>query len=149
MMRRLFYSVFIITLAACAAKDNQPVATDKKDTLTVQDIINKDKGLAAKKLKTYANQTFKDVTAERVDDNHFVVQGLGQISEPSFNWAIEDGHHQLKKGVATTDEGAPEWGNFSFTIDLKKTAVNSSIHLILFEGSVTGDHRKNELIIPL
>jgi hypothetical protein len=36
---------------------------------------------------------------------------------------IEDGHNELKTGFTTTDAGAPEWGNFDFTIDIEKKRV--------------------------
>jgi hypothetical protein len=48
---------------------------------------------------------------------------------------IEDGHNELKTGFTTTDAGAPEWGNFDFTIDIEKKEESSTLTLILFEES--------------
>jgi hypothetical protein len=41
----------------------------------------------------------------------------------------------LKTGFTTTDAGAPEWGNFDFTIDIEKKEESSTLTLILFEES--------------
>ena len=85
--------------------------------------------------KQYSNERFKEVTVERIDENKFRIRGKGQIFEASFNWIIEDGHDELKAGFQTTDTGAPEWGNFDFTIAVQKKRENSKLTLVLFESS--------------
>lgn len=73
----------------------------------------------------------------------------GQIFEASFSRIIEDGHNELKKGFATTGAGAPEWRNFSFTVNVKKERKNSTLHLILSEASAKDGSRQYELPILL
>ncbi len=48
-----------------------------------------------------------------------------------------------------TDMGAPEWGNFSFTVDVEKKRPNSTLTLILFESSAKDGSRQFELPILL
>lgn len=99
--------------------------------------------------KQYSNARFKEVTVERIDKNKFRVRGKGQIFEANFNWIIEDGHDELKTGFQTTDAGAPEWGNFDFTITVQKKRENSKLTLVLFESSAKDGSRQYELPIIL
>ena len=99
--------------------------------------------------KTYSNARFKEVTIERLGDTRFRVKGKGQIFEANFGWVIEDGHNELNKGFVMTDAGAPEWGNFDFTVEAKKDRPNSTLHLILFETSMKDGSRQHELPIRL
>jgi hypothetical protein len=99
--------------------------------------------------KIYSNQRFKEVTVEKIAEHKFLVQGKGQIFEASFNWVVEDGHEEIKKGFQMTDAGAPAWGNFKFTIDVQKKNPNSTLHLILFESSAKDGSRQYELPVTL
>ncbi len=99
--------------------------------------------------KVYANQRFKDVTVEKVGDNKYRIRGKGQIFEASFSWVIEDGHEELKQGHNMTDAGAPEWGNFDFTVEAVKKRPNSTLHIILYEISAKDGSRQHQLPIPL
>ncbi len=99
--------------------------------------------------KKYSNNRFKDVTITRTGKDSFLIKGQGQIFEANFNWNVEDGHEELKKGIQMTDAGAPDWGNFEFTIEVQKKRENSTLTLILFESSAKDGSRQNELPIPL
>lgn len=100
-------------------------------------------------LTKHSNQRFREVTIERLADDKFRVKGQGQIFEASFSWVVEDGHYELAEGFATTDAGAPEWGNFDFTLDVPQKDANSTLTLILFESSAKDGSRQHELLIPL
>ena len=78
-----------------------------------------------------------------------MIKGKGQIFEANFSWIIEDGHEELQQGHQMTDAGAPEWGNFSFTVNASKKRPNSTLHLILFEISAKDGSRQHELPVPL
>ena len=99
--------------------------------------------------KTYSNQRFKDVTVEKTGEQTFLIKGKGQIFEANFSWVIEDGHEELQQGHQMTDVGAPEWGNFSFTVNAPKKRPNSTLHLVLFEISAKDGSRQYELPLPL
>ena len=100
-------------------------------------------------LQVYSNKRFKDVTVKKTGENEYTIEGKGQIFEASFNYVVEDGHEEIKKGFQTTDAGAPAWGKFKFSIDVPKKRENSTLTLILFEISANDGSRQHELPIPL
>ena len=124
--------------------DKNEVAVDTS-LFTGKDIIHK----KSFHEKVYSNQRFKDVTIEQINQYEFRIKGKGQIFEASFGWVIEDGHEELQQGYATTDAGAPEWGNFSFVVNAQKKRPNSTLHLVLYETSAKDGSRQYELPIPL
>ena len=152
--------VFIVLLAGCNANEqtkkntntdtsiivDEPVAAEKTDT---SGNVNREPPKSTAPVKMYANERFKDVTVEKKGEHTFLIKGKGQIFEASFSWVIEDGHEEIKKGFTMTDAGAPEWGNFSFTVDAQKKRANSTLHLILFESSAKDGSRQYELPILL
>ena len=100
-------------------------------------------------VKMYGNERFKDVTVKEIGEHRFQIEGKAQIFEANFGWVVEDGHEELKKGSQMTDAGAPEWGNFSFTIEVEKKQANSTLILILYESSPKDGSRQFELPIVL
>ena len=150
---RLTIFATVVILLSCNVKNEQN-STTKTDTLPTtskttparQDGKQKD---TLSSLKTYANKRFKDVIVERIGKDSFLIHGQAQIFEASFNWVIEDGHDELKKGFQTTVAGAPAWGKFVFTIHAPKQRDNSTLTLILFEASAMDGSRQHELPITL
>ena len=148
--KRISSLLFIIALAACNAKE--PSAIVKKDNPVISDTIAKTPPNTVDTLttsKVYSNERFKDVTVTKSGDHSFLVKGKGQIFEANFGWVVEDGHDELLQGHQMTDAGAPEWGNFSFTINVPRPDPNSTLHLILFESSQKDGSRTYELPILL
>ena len=127
-------------------KTTEDIQEPEKKSDTVQP---KKKTPPKTNVKIYSNQRFRNVTVEKVNGNTFRVKGEGQIFEANFNWTVEDGHDELKKGYETTDAGAPEWGKFDFTIDVAKNRENSTLTLILYEISAKDGSRQHELPIAL
>ncbi len=99
--------------------------------------------------KIYENQRFRNVRVTKLADDRFQITGQGQIFEANFGWVIEDGHDELQTGHHMTDAGAPEWGNFDFTVTARKKRANSTLHLILFESSAEDGRRVYELPLKL
>jgi hypothetical protein len=97
----------------------------------------------------YSNQRFRDVTVEKTGGHTFLIKGKAQVFEASFSWVIEDGHDELDKGHQMTDAGAPDWGNFSFTVTAPKERSNSTLHVVLFEVSAKNGSRQHELPVFL
>jgi len=153
------HPLLLVMLAGCNANEQQNETETKKDTIVIHDTITNQKEKAEttesekpviiSPKKTYSNERFKEVTVEKTGQHTFLVKGKGQIFEASFSWVVEDGHEELKTGYTMTDAGAPEWGNFSFTIDAPKKRANSTLHLILFETSAQDGSRQYELPILL
>ena len=141
----------LIILTACK-NNEQKTATVKPDTLkTMPETTQVTKESKPDTLlpKIYSNKRFKDVTVERTGKDKFLIRGEGQIFEANFNWIVEDGHEELKKGFQMTDAGAPEWGKFEFVINVTKKRENSTLTLILFESSPKDGSRQHELPITL
>src|SRR5688500_2772961 len=153
-MKSLFPLYFILIIG-CTAKVTTEHPDEANDTISVdntrteekEDTVYKDSiGISP---KVYSNERFKDVTVEKTGDNTFLITGKGQIFEANFNWVIEDGHEELQKGYTMTDAGAPEWGNFSFSVTAPKKNPNSTLHIIIFESSPKDGSRQYELPILL
>jgi hypothetical protein len=141
--------LFAIALISCNGnrKSETIVTTDSITTKPVETVPIIEP--AVPEPKVYTNQRFKDVTVEKTGEHQFLIQGKAQIFEANLSWVVEDGHEELKKGFHTTDAGAPEWGNFKFTIDVVKKRPNSTLNLILFESSAKDGSRQHELPIVL
>lgn len=141
----------LIAFVACNNNELRKTTT-KVDTIkTIPDTLDVKKAIKPEVPlpKVYSNKRFKDVTVEKVGQDSFLIRGQGQIFEANFNWVVEDGHEELKKGFQMTDAGAPEWGKFEFTISVHKKRKNSTLTLILFESSPKDGSRQYELPITL
>ena len=125
------------------SKEEKPVS--RSDTTS----LKTDSGKISAKQAGYSNKRFKDVTVSKENDTTFIIKGKAQVFEAAFAWVIEDGHEELKTGFAMTDAGAPEWGNFRFTVTAKKKRPNSVLHLILFESSPKDGSRQFQLPVLL
>jgi hypothetical protein len=150
---RLTLFAILLVLVSCNTREER-VTIIKTDTLqiSVPDTVAEQEPPPKDTIppfKTYANKRFKDVTVERIGKDSFRIQGRGQIFEASFNWVLEDGHEEFKKGFQSTDAGAPDWGNFDFIVHAEKKRLNSTITLILFESSAMDGSRQHELPIIL
>ncbi|HLF45180.1 MAG TPA: Gmad2 immunoglobulin-like domain-containing protein [Chitinophagaceae bacterium] len=144
-----FLFVSAIMLAGCNSGDQQNKTIVYPDTIDIRD---SDSAKAKKEIPAatiYSNDRFKEVTVKKTGDYSFLIQGKAQIFEASFSWVVEDGHEELKKGFEMTDAGAPEWGKFSFTIEVQKKRTNSTLLLILFESSPKDGSRQYELPVLL
>ncbi len=97
----------------------------------------------------YNNDRFKNVTIKQLSPNTFHVEGKARVFEAAFSWVVEDGHNEIAEGHEMTDAGAPDWGNFSFTVTLKNVEQATIPHLILFEASAKDGSRQSELVVPL
>lgn len=130
--------VLLVAIALTACNKKQQTETVIHDT-----------EVAVPLPKVYSNERFKEVTVEKTEENKFVVKGKGQIFEASFSWVVDDGHEELQKGFQMTDAGAPEWGNFMFTVEVNKKRPNSTLTLVLFESSAKDGSHQHELPIIL
>lgn len=147
-MKRIILFSMIVLFSCNKKKESigEPVEILKtSDTVQVTKAAQSDTAISTE----YSNKRFREVTVQKLDDDKFRVKGQGQIFEASFSWIVEDGHYELAKGFEMTDAGAPEWGNFDFTLDVTKKNTNSTLTLILFEISAKDGSRQYELPIPL
>ncbi len=112
-------------------------------------VVEKELSTTPTEVTVYGNARFKNVTVEKTETTLSSISGKGQAFEATISWVVEDGHDELLKGFVTADMGAPEWGNFSFTIDIAKKRENSTLTLILFESSAEDGSRQYELPMRL
>ena len=145
-----------MVLLSCNETNNSSKEADFSDTIMVREKVQKEVEMPApppppppSSPRIYFNDRFKDVTVQKTGENEYTIEGKGQIFEASFNYVVEDGHEEIKKGYQTTDAGAPAWGKFKFNIDVPKKRPNSTLTLILFETSAEDGRRVHELPIPL
>ena len=143
-MNRLYIFLAILTIG-CNARVPETQTQEKPDTLVVEKPIP----TPSESENVYGNERFKNVTVTRTGEHTFLIKGQGQIFEANFWWVVEDGHEELLKGHQMTDAGAPEWGNFSFTVDVEKKTENTTLLLILFESSPKDGSRQYELPLVL
>lgn len=174
-MKKILYILVVLTTTACNADrqnsdsfsdtiDNIADSVDQSGHKSEQNLnpsvprnaetpgsgpTEKPSSNTPKAPKTYSNKRFKDVTVQKTGENTYQIEGMAQIFEANFGWVVEDGHMELKKGNQMTDAGAPEWGNFKFSVDVKKLRPNSHMTMILFETSAKDGSRQHELPIAL
>ena len=145
--------IIAVSLFACNGKTKNTESEHSDPAAVGSDTLHKpaDEHLAnpSPRPRLYFNKRFRDVTVQRAGDNTFVIEGEAQIFEANFGWVVEDGHRELKKGFEMTDAGAPEWGEFKFTIEVEKARPNSTLTLVLFESSAKDGSRQHELPISL
>lgn len=143
------WTLLVLILVVTSCKKQEAVEINDVKTVDTLHVPKNETPSYTVIVKEYSNERFREVTVEKVGDDKFRVRGQGQIFEASFSWIIEDGHNELKKGFQMTDAGAPEWGNFDFTIEASKERENSTLILILFEASAKDGSRQYELPIAL
>lgn len=147
---KYFIAFFIFVLLACNSGENQS-DTEQIDTTNTEvpmtDIDSiEENGIPS---EIYTNERFREVTVEKTGENSYTIRGKAQVFEANINWVVEDGHEELLSGYQTTSAGAPEWGSFEFTIEVKKVRENSTLNLILYEASAEDGSRRFELPIVL
>jgi hypothetical protein len=148
------WTLFFLILFMACNNGGEKSNSEKKDTVRVEEestvLVPQEKEVdPIPSLPVYSNNRFKDVRVEKIGEDSFRVNGKAQVFEATFNWVVEDGHDELKKGYQTTSAGAPEWGNFEFGLRVQKRRENSTLTLILFESSPKDGSRQYELPIRL
>lgn len=151
---RLKLIIIALCFSACTetrreAESDQDSHSARSPADTSSNVNDEANSKALSADKKYSNTRFKDVTVQKVAANTYSVAGKGQIFEASFGWVVEDGHNELQHGFQMTEAGAPEWGNFRFSIAVEKQRTNSTLTLILYESSPKDGSRQYELPIAL
>jgi hypothetical protein len=142
--------LLFIALSACSSNGTRGEAQNVDSTDNAVDSSEKlELPPSSSATKKHSNTRFRNVTVTKSAENAYTIEGEGQIFEANFGWVVEDGHNELKQGFQMTDAGAPDWGKFKFTIEVKKQEPNSTLTLILFETSAKDGSRQHELPVVL
>ncbi|MBP3964928.1 Gmad2 immunoglobulin-like domain-containing protein [Paenibacillus lignilyticus] len=89
------------------------------------------------------NEAFKvyEPAEGTVVGTSFVVKGQARVFEAAFGYSFEDGHNVLAEGNVMADQGAPEWGDFEFTVTLSRAPTSPTGVLTIYESSAKdGSH---------
>jgi hypothetical protein len=153
-MKHWYFILSSIFIISCTQQEDRSAAdsttVNRSDTFSTKDpSIDEVHVHGTDTVDVYSNQRFKNVYVEKLNDTSFRITGKAQVFEAAFSWVVEDGHNELLSGHGMTDAGAPEFGNFSFVVNVKKQRANSTLHLILFESSPKDGSRQYELPVPL
>lgn len=92
---------------------------------------------------------FRNIKVTKTGENKYHVTGQARVFEANVSYVVEDGHTELLKGFTMADMGGPEWGNFTFDLEVKKAKLNSTLTLIIFESSPKDGSRQHENFITL
>jgi hypothetical protein len=139
-MKKYIYLLAVL-IVSCAKEKKDPELPK-----AVSDTIEKSAGV--EKPAVFSNERFRNVTV-RKDADSYEISGEAQVFEAAFSWSVEDGHNELASGHAMTNAGAPEWGNFNFTVDIAEQRENSTLTLVIFESSAKDGSRQHELPVTL
>ncbi|WP_219834515.1 Gmad2 immunoglobulin-like domain-containing protein [Paenibacillus sp. R14(2021)] len=78
----------------------------------------------------------------------FTVRGQARVFEAAFSYNLEDGHNILAEGHPKASIGAPEWGDFEFTVKLSEMPTSPTGVLTIYEASAKDGSPLHELHIP-
>ena len=147
---KLIHLLILLAFTIFACNNKKSTDTEIITNTVSTDTIQVEKPIEQSEvLKEYKNERFRNVTLEKLGDNKFRVKGQAQVYEATIKWSVEDGHDVIVGGFTTASIGAPEWGDFDFTFEAKKTEQNSALTLILFEESAKDGSQQYTLPISL
>jgi hypothetical protein len=141
--------LIMLTLACNNAKDKDANGTPKTQKLDTTDPIFDPHTHTGDTIDLYQNETFKDVLLKKTGETTYEVTGKARVFEATYNYLVKDGNEVVTDGHGMTDAGAPAFGNFSFTVNVKKKKATEALYLILFEASAKDGSMQHELPIPL
>lgn len=143
------FLVLVFLVISCNNKKEENMNNDEiqvsVDTIQLED----PKVVDNESLKEFSNDRFRKVVVEKLKGNKFRIQGEAQVFEATVNWSVEDGHNVYDEGFTTATIGAPDWGKFDFTFEIKKAEDIEVLNLILYEISAKDGNQTHVLLVPL
>jgi hypothetical protein len=138
---KILIALSLLLVFACKSKEPSDTTVNEMDTVAVdntrtdkKDTVYTDpSGISP---KVYSNERFKDVTVQRTGDSTFVVRGKGQIFEANFNWVVEDGHDEIKRGYTMTNAGGHLNGVISTLLFQQLSAIQTQLFTLSFSKAV-------------
>ncbi len=148
MKSKSIYIFVLFVLFACHKQKSNENINDKN---LVQDTVlfKQTEKIEKEKVKEFSNERFRKVSVEKLEGNKFRIQGEARVFEATINWSVEDGHYVYNEGFTTATMGAPEWGKFDFTFEIKKSEEIAVLNLVLFEVSAEDGSHNYTLLVPL
>ena len=148
MKSKSIYIFVLFVLFACHKQKSNENINDKN---LVQDTVlfKQTEKIEKEKVKEFSNERFRKVAVDKLEGDKFRIQGEARVFEATINWSVEDGHYVYNEGFTTATMGAPEWGKFDFTFEIKKSEEIAVLNLVLFEVSAEDGSHNYTLLVPL
>ena len=142
---------FIIFCSCNTSTDNKETQTIKTDSLITEKQIELDTSFSntIASDSVYSNPRFRNVTKTNIGVGIFEIKGEARVFEATVNYILRQGKEESDVAFTSTSKGAPEWGEFKFTINSTIFNANVPLYLILFETSAKDGSRLDELTIKL
>ena len=148
-LRHISAIAFIIVIASCNNNKNKQSADTTSHSIDSTNPVFNPHEHSHDTVDVYSNETFKDVVLKKTGETIYEVHGKARVFEASYHYLVKDGNEIVTDGHGTTDAGAPAFGNFNFTVNVKKKTATEALYLVLFEVSAKDGSRQHELPIPL
>ena len=143
----IFALVFLVI--SCNNKKEENINNDETEVSVDTVQLEEPKVPDNESVKEFSNKRFRKVVVEKLQGDKFRIQGEAQVFEATVNWSVEDGHNVYDEGFTTATIGAPDWGKFDFTSQIKKAEDIQVLNLILYEISAEDGNQSHVLLIPL
>ena len=143
----IFALVFLVI--SCNNKKEENINNDETEVSVDTVQLEEPKVPDNESVKEFSNERFRKVVVEKLQGDKFRIQGEAQVFEATVNWSVEDGHNVYDEGFTTATIGAPDWGKFDFTFQIKKAEDIQVLNLILYEISAEDGNQSHVLLIPL
>lgn len=127
----LLLTVFVLQGCTSQSQPSAPQPDPQQPPVTAQPQTPEPAQPQTPEPASYSNDIFKDVTVTKKGEDTFEVKGKAQVFEAVAHYVVEDGHNELTEGSVQTSAGAPAWGDFTFTLKVKKAEPNTKLMLVL------------------
>jgi hypothetical protein len=148
-MRPCYFLIILFFIACNNGKDKDAVDPSGVKKIDSTNPVFDPHSHTGDTIDVYHNETFKDVLVKKTGETTYEVSGKARVFEAVYHYMVRDGNEVVTDGHGMTDAGAPEFGNFSFTVDAKKKVATEALYLVLFEVSAKDGSMQHELPIPL
>ena len=143
------FLVLVFLVISCNNKKEENMNNDEIQVSVDTIQLEQPKETDNESVKEFSNDRFRKVVVEKLEGNKFRIQGEAQVFEATVNWSVEDGHNVYDEGFTTATIGAPDWGKFDFTFEIKKAEEIEVLNLILYEISAKDGNQTHVLLVPL
>lgn len=143
------FLVLVFLVISCNNKKEENMNNNETQVSVDTIQLEQPKETDNESVKEFSNDRFRKVVVEKLVGNKFRIQGEAQVFEATVNWSVEDGHNVYDEGFTTASIGAPDWGKFDFTFEIKKAEDIEVLNLILYEISAKDGNQTHVLLVPL
>lgn len=123
---------------------------NEEDEEQAEETTDNEDGAESEPQVVLENEAFRifEPAENTVVGNEFTVRGEARVFEAHVMYEFEDGHNILDEGFVMASQGAPDWGEFEFTISFDEVFFETGT-VIIYEESAKDGSRINQLYIPV